>query len=74
MTKDEKIQEAYKYLAFKIVRQAVKDYKKLNRVGRHTSRLVTYEKLEEFFLSEYFESLCSIDGSAILRDLRKERK
>ena len=64
----------YENLANAIVEVAVDDYRRLLRgktcVGVTCN--TTIEKLEEFFLSEWFYTLTNVDGEIILNRLRRE--
>lgn len=57
-----------------IILQAVEDYRealKGNAVGRRPADIVLRE-CENFFLSDWFEALTTVDGDALLRTLRDE--
>lgn len=70
-----KTDKGYENLANAIVIQAVDDYRRLLR-GKHCVEQrggdVTIEKLEEFFLSEWFFILTNVDGETILNRLKRE--
>lgn len=57
----------YEDLANAIILQAVKDY-------RRTNNKRALEELEQFFLSDWFSVLTSIDGPRLLQELRKEKR
>ena len=59
-----------------IILQAVEDY----RHARYRNRKRPYQQkteqeirdIEQFFCSEWFSILCTLDGSRLLRDLKKQ--
>jgi len=63
-------------LANAIVMQAVKDWRKAVRTLKKRPRYEAAKQMrddcEQFFQSDWFETLTSVDGSIILRKLRKE--
>jgi len=71
---DELIQQSYQYLAWQIVKLALKDYKKVLSGRKFKNKEMSVEKLEEFFLSEYFSTLSMLEGTYILRKFREEYK
>lgn len=65
----------YEALAQAIIVQASRDYadalKKLKRNPRHKSSLETKAEVEDFFRSEWYESLTTVDGEMIIRKLKE---
>ena len=73
--KNHSIDKCYQDLANAIVVQAVDDYRRLRegkRVEIDRKHKVTIEKLEEFFLSDWFYTLTNVDGQTILNRVRSE--
>lgn len=67
--------EAYENLANAIVMQAVDDYRKLlrgKRISYDDNRKITIEKIQEFFLSDWFYILTNVDGQTIINSLKRE--
>ena len=66
----------WQVLAETIILRAVEDYRRAqtrNRLRPHqaeTLRLI--RSIEQFFCSEWFEVLCSLNGKRLLSDLKKE--
>ena len=70
-----KTDKAYENLAKAIVIQAVDDYRRQLRglpCVEERGSYITIEKLEEFFLSEWFFILTNVDGETILNRLKRE--
>lgn len=63
-------------LAEAIILQAVADYRRVqyrNRIRPYQAETQQEIKnIEQFFCSEWFGELCSLDGSKLLRDLKKQ--
>ena len=55
----------YENLANAIIMQAVKEYRRTRHEG-------TRLELENFFRSEWFTTLTSVDGEVLLRKLKEE--
>lgn len=68
--------DPYQNLANAIVLSAVKDWraavKKLKKRPKHELSLQMKAECERFFLSEWFETLTSVDGEVILKKLKQE--
>lgn len=68
--------EPYENLANAIVLQAVKDWRSAVRTLKKRPRYDPAKQMrddcEQFFLSDWFEELTSVDGSIILRKLKQE--
>ena len=68
--------DRFEKLANAIVLQAVKDYRKLEyRASIHpqdTKTEYAKNRIEDFFLSEWFSALTKINGDELLQRLRKE--
>ena len=68
--------DAYENLANAIVLQAVKDWRSavrtLKKRTRYDPAKQMKEECEQFFLSEWFEQLTSVDGRYLLRKLKQE--
>ena len=68
--------DPYESLANAIILQAVKDWrdsvKKLNKRPRFQPAIDMKKECEEFFLSDYFKILSSVDGCWLLNKLKKE--
>ena len=68
--------DPYENLANAIIIQAAKDYqaasKALKKPSGGMAALKTVRECERFFRSDWFRSLTSVDGRAILEQLRKE--
>jgi len=66
----------YQNLANAIVLLAVNDYRKaLKRLSLYPKyRTVQYQKrqIEQFFLSEYYKLLTSVDGERLIRKLNED--
>ena len=63
-------------LANAIIIRACDDYrdalKKLKRNPRHKESLKTKTEVEEFFRSDWYEILTSLDGEMLMKKLREE--
>ena len=59
--------DPYEELANAIVLQAVKDYRMAKSPGE-------IKKLEEFFLSDWYKVLTSLDGTMLIRKLKEEKQ
>lgn len=68
--------DPYENLANAIIIQAVKDFraasKALKKPSGGMAALKTVRECERFFRSDWFRTLTSVDGRAILEQLRKE--
>ena len=68
--------DPYESLANAIILQAVKDWrdsvKKLKKRPRFQPAIDVKKECEEFFLSDYFKILSSVDGVWLLTKLKKE--
>lgn len=68
--------EPYTELANAIVMQAVKDWRdavhKLKKRPRYEPAKEMKDECEEFFLSDWFTALTSVDGESILKKLKEE--
>ena len=68
--------DGYENLANAIILQAVRDWresvKKLKKRPRYDPAKQMKEECEQFFLSEWFEQLTSVDGRYLLRKLKQE--
>ena len=68
--------DPYENLANGIILLAVKDWREAVRTLKKWSRdkdaKRTRDECEQFFRSEWFEELTSVDGSVILRKLKQE--
>lgn len=68
--------DPYESLANAIILQAVKDWrdsvKKLKKRPRFQPAMDMKEECEEFFLSDYYKILSSVDGEWLLNKLKKE--
>ena len=68
--------ELYEELATAIILQAVEDWRKsvkaLKKRPRNDEARQMKDECEQFFLSEWFGVLTSVDGSMILRKLKQE--
>lgn len=68
--------DPYENLANAIIIQAAKDYraagKALKKPSGGMAALKTVRECERFFRSDWFRTLTSVDGRAILEQLRKE--
>ena len=58
----------YERLAFAVILQAVKDYRRASRSGR----IGVVKECERFFLGKWFEALTDLPGSVVLNKLRQE--
>lgn len=67
--------EMYMLLAHAIVEKAIEDYRGLLKMkssempGAPNCNL---NELEDFFRSNWFKTLCDLDGKKVLEELRKE--
>ncbi len=59
----------YEALANAIIKSAANDYMKAIKGLRRSSDL---KKLEEFFLSDWFTALTSVDGKWLMQELKRE--
>ena len=63
-------------LAEAIILRAVEDYRNAHDRNRlrpyQAETLREIRSIEQFFCSEWFEVLCSLDGKRLLSDLKKE--
>ncbi len=59
----------YEALANAIIKSAANDYMKEIKGQRRGSEL---KKLEEFFLSDWFTALTSVDGKWLMQELKRE--
>ena len=68
--------DPYENLANGIILLAVKDWceavRTLKKWSRDKDAKRTRDECEQFFRSEWFEELTSVDGSVILRKLKQE--
>lgn len=68
--------DPYESLANAIILQAVKDWrdsvKKLKKRPRFQPAMDMKEECEEFFLSDYYKILSSVDGEWLLNKLKEE--
>ena len=66
----------YTDLANAIIIQAVKDYRKalktLKRYPRNEPAKAVVEEVEEFFRSEWYRTLTSVDADMLMRKIRRE--
>ena len=58
----------YERLAFAIILQAVKDYRR----AVHNENMGVVKECERFFTGSWFEALTTLPGTVILEKLRKE--
>lgn len=67
---------AYEQLANAIIIQAVKDYRfalrRLAKYPRNSSALYTKKESENFFRSEYFIMITSVDPEILIQKLHEE--
>ena len=63
-------------LANSIVLQAVKDYREelqvLKQYPRYEKAIKAREEIEQFFQSEWFQTLTGLEGTPIMERLKKE--
>ena len=68
--------DGYKLLANAIIEQAAKDYRAAYRMltmnPRNRAAKREMKSIEQFFSSEFFSTICSLDGSQLLKDIRKD--
>ena len=68
--------DGYQQLANAIVEQAAKDYRAAYRMltmnPRDKAAKREMKSIEQFFSSEFFSIICSLDGSQLLKDIRKD--
>ena len=68
----------YENLANGIIVQACKDYrdalKKLKRNPKHRESLFVKKDVEEFFRSDWFDVLTTLDGEMVIKKIREEIK
>ena len=66
----------YTDLANAIIIQAVKDYRKalktLKRYPRNEPAKAVVEEVEEFYRSEWYRTLTSVDADMLMRKIRRE--
>ncbi|MCR4692307.1 MAG: hypothetical protein K5664_00315 [Firmicutes bacterium] len=60
------LEENYQMLADAIVMQAVRDYR---RCGCYQAK----KSIESFFRSDWFATICELDGERLIKRLRQER-
>ena len=69
-------EECVESLANAIVMQAVKDYREvlqvLKRYPRYEKAIKAREEIEQFFKSDWFQTLSGLDGIPIMERLQKE--
>ena len=63
-----KTMDNYERLAFAIILQAVKDYRR----AVHNEKMGVVKECERFFTGSWFEALSELPGSLILEKLRQE--
>ena len=63
-----KTMDNYERLAFAIILQAVKDYRRASSTGN----MGVIKECERFFTGSWFEALSNLPGSLILNKLRQE--
>lgn len=72
------IVDPWEALASEVVRQAVEDYKYLQKIGKFSTKylgsVISRKEIEKFFLSEAFCLYTDLDGKEILRILKGEIK
>lgn len=72
------IVDPWEALASEVVKQAVEDYKYLQKIGKFSTKylgsVISRKEIENFFLSEAFCLYTDLDGKEILRILKGERK
>lgn len=69
------IDDAWQSLAEAIVEQACEDYRRVLKGKRRTREYILCRKeLEHFFRSDWFETLCSLDGDHLMRRLQNEHR
>ena len=68
--------DSYTELANAIIIQAVKDYRKalktLNRHPRYEPARAMVTEVEDFFRSEWYRTLTSVDAEMLMRKIRRE--
>lgn len=68
--------DSYTELANAIIIQAVKDYRKalktLKRHPRYEPARAMVTEVEEFFHSDWYRVLTSVDGDMLIRKIRRE--
>lgn len=68
--------DSYTELANAIIIQAVKDYRKalktLKRHPRYEPARAMVAEVEEFFHSDWYRVLTSVDGDMLIRKIRRE--
>ena len=68
--------DSYTELANAIIIQAVKDYRKalkiLKRYPRYEPAKALVAEVEEFFRSDWYRVLTSVDGDMLIRKIRRE--
>ena len=67
--------DAWLSLAEAIVEQACNDYMRVLSEKRHSrENVLSRKEIEDFFHSEWFETLCALDGDTILHRLQDEHR
>lgn len=70
--------DPWEALASEVVKQAVEDYKYLQKIGKFSTKylgsVISRKEIENFFLSEAFCLYTNLDGKEILMILKGERK
>lgn len=70
------IDNGYRFLADAIILQAVEDYRravrKLRKHSNNLEALRTKRTIEDFFLSDWFNTLCDLDGRQLLFDMKQQ--
>lgn len=65
-------EENYQELAFAIVKQAIKDYRRyIKNDSRRTFHQAQIAKIERFFNSGWCYELCGVDGNVIIAEVKK---
>ena len=76
--KNERINDGWQKLGNAIVLQSVRDYRKVLyflSIYPDNEGLIKYrESIEEFFLSDWFRTLCNLDGQELMRKVQRELK
>ena len=70
------IDTGYRLLADAIILQAVESYRRaVRRLRKHSNNLEalrTKRTIEDFFLSDWFNTLCDLDGKQLILDLKQQ--
>ena len=76
---EEECMDGYRALGYEVIKQAVRDYRKLLRLKEKCLKLneLTYlsdkiKQIEDFFYSRLFASITSIDPDWFIKKLREE--